>query len=91
MSEATRADQPPPEPLRRVRVPKGQEVSLGCGSLILSALIVLIFGGEAGRGDLDREVRGLRSQVGELKKVIETQTDHIKALEEKVAVPWKAR
>jgi hypothetical protein len=74
-----------------VRVPKGQEVSLGCGSLILIGLIVLICSGGVGRGDLDREVRGLRAEVGELKKVIETQTDHIKALEQKVAVPAKAR
>jgi hypothetical protein len=36
-------------------------------------------------------VRGLRSEVGELKKAIETQTEQIKGLQEKVAGPRKAR
>jgi Sec-independent protein translocase protein TatA len=58
-------------------------VSLGCGTLILIAVIVLIFG-RGGTGDLEREVRGLRSEVGELKKAVETQTDQIEALQEKL-------
>jgi hypothetical protein len=62
-----------------VRLAKGQEVSLGCGTLILIALIVLIFG-RGGTGDLEREAQGLRSEVGELRKAVETQTSQIKAL-----------
>ena len=62
---------------------KGQEVSLGCGTLILIALIVLIFG-RGGAGDLEREVRGLRSEVGELKKAVEAQTGQIKAMQDKL-------
>ncbi|HMP01650.1 MAG TPA: hypothetical protein PKD86_11125 [Gemmatales bacterium] len=56
-----------------------QQVSLGCGTLILIALIVLIFSG-GGTRDLEREVQGLRSEVGELKKAAEAQTAEIKAL-----------
>jgi hypothetical protein len=59
-----------------------QQVSLGCGTLILIALIVLIFSGR-GTGDLEREVHGLRSEVGELKKSIEAQTSEIKQLQQK--------
>ena len=72
------ADQPPV-----VRLVQGQQVSLGCGTLILIALIILIFGG-AGKEDLEREVQGLRSDVGELKKAVEAQTGEIKALQERL-------
>lgn len=58
-----------------------QQVNLGCGTLILIALIVLIF---SGRGDLEREVQGLRSEVGDLKKSIEAQTSEIKQLQQKL-------
>jgi hypothetical protein len=60
-----------------------QHVTLGCGTLILIALIVLFFS-RPGIGDLEREVRGLRSDVGELKKTIETQSAEIKALRERL-------
>jgi len=59
------------------------QVSLGCGTLILIALIVLFFSGR-GVGDLEREVQGLRSEVGQLKTAVESQTDQIKVLQEKV-------
>jgi Sec-independent protein translocase protein TatA len=62
---------------------RSQQVSLGCGTLILIALIVLIFSGR-GTGDLEREVQGLRSEVGELKKSVEAQTAEIKALQQKL-------
>lgn len=67
----------------KVKVLKGQEVSLGCGTLIIIALIVMFFGGSR-NGDLDREVRGLRSDVGELKKAVEAQTGRIKASQEQL-------
>jgi Sec-independent protein translocase protein TatA len=72
------ADNPPKVPLV-----KREEVSLGCGTLILIALIVLIFG-RGGTGDLEREVRALRSEVGELKKAVEAQTGQVKALQDKL-------
>jgi Sec-independent protein translocase protein TatA len=60
-----------------------QQVSLGCGTLILIALIVLIFSGR-GPGDLEREVHELRSEVGELKRSVEAQTAEIKSLQQKL-------
>jgi hypothetical protein len=65
------------------RLAQGQGVSLGCGTLILIALIVLFFS-RAGTGDLEREVRALRSEIGELKKAVEAQTGQIKALQERL-------
>ena len=60
-----------------------QQVSLGCGTLILIALIVLMFSGR-GVGDLNREVHGLRSEIGRLKEAVELQTNQIKLLQEKL-------
>jgi hypothetical protein len=60
-----------------------QQASLGCGTLILIALIVMIFSNR-GHGDLESEVRGLRSQVSELKQSVEAQTAEIKLLREKL-------
>ena len=68
---------------RRVKLVEGQEVSLGCGTLILIALIVMAFG-RSSTNELEREVRGLRSDVGELKQAVETQTKQIEALQDKV-------
>jgi hypothetical protein len=63
-----------------------QTVSLGRGTLILIALIVLIFG----RGDTDRvesELRAVRSDVAQLgteikdlKEAVEQQTEMLKAV-----------
>jgi hypothetical protein len=60
-----------------------QQVTLGCGTLILIALIVSIFSGRPGLEELEREVRGLRSDIGELKKAIEVQSGQIKALHDR--------
>jgi hypothetical protein len=75
----------PPAPTRppRVALAKGQEVSLGCGTLILIALIVLIFG-RAGSGEIEQEVRQLRTSVDQLKKAVDEQTVEIKTLQEKL-------
>ena len=62
---------------------KGQEVSLGCGSLILIALIVLIFG-RSGTGNLESEVHNLQSNVQELRKEVQAQTAQIKSLRDKL-------
>jgi hypothetical protein len=58
-------------------------VSLGCGTLIIIALIVMFFT-RGSTKDLERDVKELRTEVGALKKTIEMQTDEIKALREKV-------
>lgn len=62
---------------------EGREVSLGCGTLILIALIVLIFG-RSGTKDLEREVQALRMEIGNLRKAVETQTSRIGELQEKL-------
>jgi hypothetical protein len=56
-----------------------QQVNLGCGTLILIALIVIIFGGR-GTG----EVEGLKSEIGELRKAVDAQTVAIKQLQQKL-------
>jgi hypothetical protein len=61
-------------------------VQLGCGTLIVIALIVMFFS-RGDTDDLEKEVRGLRSEVGEIKKLIEVQTGEIRQLREKLAPP----
>jgi hypothetical protein len=46
-------------------------------------LIVLFFS-RPGVGDLERDVRALRSDVAELKKAIDLQTGQIKGLQDKL-------
>lgn len=60
-----------------------QQATLGCGTLILIAVIVALFS-HPGVSDLEREVRNLRSDVGELKKAVEAQSAEIKALRTKL-------
>jgi hypothetical protein len=60
-----------------------QTVTLGCGTLILIALIVMFFG-QSDTKNVEREVKELRTEVSALKKTIERQTDEINALREKV-------
>jgi hypothetical protein len=65
---------------------RSQQATLGCGSLILIALIVIIFSGR-GTGDLEREVQGLRSEVGDLKKAVEGQSGEIRQLRDRLPQP----
>jgi Sec-independent protein translocase protein TatA len=60
-----------------------QHVSLGCGTLILIALIVLIFS-RHGLAGLRTDVQDLCSEIGELKKAVASQTDQIKSLQERL-------
>jgi hypothetical protein len=67
-------------------VVRDQKVQLGCGTLIIIALIVLFFS----RGDtkeVEQEVRGLRSEVNELRRVIERQSDEIRRLSDRLPTP----
>ncbi len=60
-----------------------QKVSLGCGTLILIALIVMIFGsGETDK--IENELRGLRAEIGVLKTSIGVQTDQLAVLQKKI-------
>jgi len=62
---------------------RSQQVTLGCGTLILIALIVMFFS-RPGLGELEREMRNLRSEVAELKKAIYLQTGQITRLQDKL-------
>jgi len=55
------------------------ETTIGCGSLILIAIIVLIFG-KSNTNDLEREVKGLRTEVKELKEAVDGQSTVIRGL-----------
>jgi hypothetical protein len=57
--------------------------------LALIAIIVAIFS-RGGTGNLEREVRGLRSEVGALKKAVEAQSDEIRKLRAGLSLPAKA-
>ena len=84
MADSTPESSLPTNPSRE-RPMKGQEVSLGCGTLILIAIIVMLFSGR-GRGELEREIRALRSQVNEIKQAIDRQTNEIKLLRERMEI-----
>jgi hypothetical protein len=61
-------------------------VQLGCGTLILIALIVLFFSNSGNRNaNLETEVRQLRDQIGELKSSIDSQTREINDLKIKLS------
>ncbi len=63
--------------------PRATPASLGCGTLILIAIIVAIFS-QAGTQDLEEEVSRLRYTVHELKEAIDAQTDEIEQLRSKI-------
>ena len=83
MAETTGPVQSPPANPPPKTLMQGQGVSLGCGTLILIALIVMMFSG-GGAGDLKRDVRALRAEVTELKKSVDAQSAEIKALRQKI-------
>jgi hypothetical protein len=60
---------------------QGQKASLGCGTLILIALIVLIFSSR-GADELRSDIRDLRNEIAVLKKAIDEQTKQITALQD---------
>jgi hypothetical protein len=60
-----------------------QHATLGCGTFILIALIAMIFSGH-GDSNLRQEVQALRSEIMELKKAVDAQTNDIKRLSEKL-------
>ena len=56
-----------------------RSVSLGCGTLILIAIIVLIFS-KGGNEDVQREIGRLRNDVGQLQESVDRQTQLIEDL-----------
>jgi hypothetical protein len=67
-----------------------QQATLGCGTLILIAIIVLIFS-RPGISDLEKDVSKLRTDVGDLKRAIDSQTTEIRRLADKVAEVQRAK
>ena len=70
---------------RSVLVERGP-VSLGCGTLILIALIVLFFSRHESddTGDLKREIQRLQSQVGVLQNSIKDQDSKLTRIEQEL-------
>jgi hypothetical protein len=60
---------------------RSQRATIGCGSLIVIALIVAIFT-RGGTQNLEQELGGLRSEMSELKGAIGEQTKEIRKLQE---------
>lgn len=67
-----------------------QTVSLGCGTLILIALIVLIFG-RGGTEQLESEVRALKgdvaqlsTEIGDLKGAVARQSEQLNEIEKAI-------
>jgi hypothetical protein len=64
---------------------RAQQATLGCGTLILIDLIVMIFSGHGPNvTNLENEVRMLRSEVTDLKKAVDSETNEIKGLHERL-------
>jgi hypothetical protein len=61
-----------------------QQASLGCGTLILIALIVLLFSGR-GVSEVKDEVKRLQTSVAELHAKIDAQDAVLKRVDERVA------
>jgi cell division protein FtsL len=66
-----------------------QKATLGCGTLILIALIVAIFS-NSGSNDVERELGSLRGDVQELKKAIDAQSQQIRDLHDAFKRPESA-
>lgn len=62
---------------------RAQRATLGCGTLILIALIVMFFS-KPGDRDIERELRGVRSELQALKDAVNGLTAKMTVLQEKV-------
>jgi len=61
-----------------------EKATLGCGSLILITLIVILFSG-SGTKDLRKDISELRSELKQVQSTLEAQTQLIQSLEEKLS------
>jgi len=66
-----------------VRFVRGREVSLGCGTLVIIALIVLFCSG-LGNREVQKEVSQLWASVNKLRRKVEEQTQEIRVLQAKI-------
>ncbi|MGJ8696706.1 MAG: hypothetical protein ACSHYF_10335 [Verrucomicrobiaceae bacterium] len=51
-----------------------QSVSLGCGSLILIAIIVLIFGSQGSNKDIEKRLDEMDKKLDRIEKLLEAKT-----------------
>jgi len=58
-----------------------QKATLGCGTLILIAIIVAIFS-DHGTRDVERGVDDLRHDVQDLKRSVDSQSEKVRGLED---------
>jgi type II secretory pathway component PulM len=63
-----------------------QSVSLGCGTLILIAIIVMIFSSSNDQ-DIERELKQLKSEVQLLKSAVEAQTTELQKMQRESQTP----
>ena len=77
------AGAPRPQEAPRVQLVSGQNVGLGCGTLVLIGVIVWFVSGMEIKST-HQEVQKLRSDVGELRKAIDAQTSVIRNLEKRL-------
>ena len=70
----------------RCRASGARPATLGCGTLFLIGIVVAVFS-RGGTGDMGREVRGLQSEVGDLKKAVEAQSSEIRKLRDRLPPP----
>lgn len=59
-----------------------QEVTLGCGTLLLIGLVVLFFS-RPGMREIEEEIGKLRTDVKELRKAVDEQTRLLEAMKGK--------
>ncbi len=58
---------------------RDQRAQIGCGTLLLIALIVIFFS-RSNTKDVEVQIQGLRTEVAEIKKLIEAQSAEIRQL-----------
>lgn len=56
-----------------------QQANLGCGTLILIAIIVALFS-RPGMDELEGKIQSIRVEITALKQIVENQTSEIKAI-----------
>ena len=62
------------------------KATLGCGTLILIALIVIFFS-NSGVKEIEEEVKDLKGEIGELRTVIDRQNEQLQALTDSLKKP----
>lgn len=81
MVQANQPIPPTPERPPRVRLAKGQEVTLGCGTLILIAIIVAIF---SNKSSVSVDISPVLSRLHEIDQKMQRMDQQLQKLEQKL-------